>query len=158
MASNAQLIEQFYRSFASHDYAGMQSCYDAAIDFADPVFTVQGKRAFAMWHMLVLSGKDMQLTFSSVQADADRGSAHWEARYTFSATKRPVLNIIDAEFKFNNGKIVWHRDHFDFWKWSRQALGLSGTLLGWSPIVHNKVRATAAANLDKFIASHPEYQ
>lgn len=158
MNPNSQLIEQFYASFARRDYAGMLACYDYAIDFADPIFAVQGKRAHAMWHMLVEGGKDIQVTFNNPQADDSRGSAHWEARYTFSATKRPVLNIIDTEFQFRNGKIVWHRDHFDFWKWSRQALGPSGALLGWTPIVHNRVRKTASANLDRFIAAHPQYR
>ncbi|MEP7356378.1 MAG: nuclear transport factor 2 family protein, partial [Anaerolineales bacterium] len=77
--------------------------------------------------------------------------------YTFS-TGRKVLNIIDAEFQFQAGRIVAHRDRFSFWRWSRQALGPTGLLLGWTPLVHNKVRAIARARLDKFIQAHPAYQ
>lgn len=155
---NATLIEKFYTSFARRDHAGMIACYDPAIDFADEVFTLQGKRAGAMWHMLCATGNDLQITHSNVQADDTRGSAHWEARYTFSRTKHPVHNVLDAEFRFRDGKIVWHRDAFDFWRWSRMALGPTGLLLGWTPIVRNQVRKTAAATLEKFIATHPEYQ
>ena len=39
-----------------------------------------------------------------------------------------------------------------FRSWSRQALGTPGLLLGWSPFLRNKVRATAAANLKRFLA------
>jgi hypothetical protein len=28
------------------------------------------------------------------------------------------------------GLIIEHRDHFELWRWSRQALGLKGLLLG----------------------------
>ena len=44
-----------------------------------------------------------------------------------------------------------HRDRFSFWRWSRQALGLPGVLLGWSPSLKRKVRSTAAGNLKKFL-------
>lgn len=158
MHPNAQVIEKFYASFARRDYQGMLACYDPNVEFADEVFTVQGKRAHAMWHMLVESGKDLKLEYRGINADDTRGQAHWQARYTFSATKRPVHNILDAEFKFRDGKMIWHRDHFDFWRWSRMALGPMGIFLGWTPFVRNKVRETAARNLDKFIAAHPEYQ
>lgn len=158
MISNSQLIENFYNAFARRDYQGMIDCYAPDIDFADPVFTVQGKRAKAMWHMLASGSSGVEVVHSNVQADDTRGSAHWEARYNFSRTNRPVHNIIDAEFQFRDGRIIWHRDHFDFWRWSRMALGPTGILLGWTPLVHNQVRQTAAANLDKFIAAHPEYQ
>lgn len=155
---NTQLIDRFYNSFARRDYAGMIACYTPEITFADEVFSLQGKRVGAMWHMLCEAGKDLQVTHSNVEANDASGSAHWEAHYTFSATKRPVHNILDAAFRFRDGKIAWHRDTFDFWRWSRMALGLPGTFLGWSPMVRTQVRARAAANLNKFIAAHPEYQ
>ena len=67
-----------------------------------------------------------------------------------------VLNRIDGEFSFNpQGLIIKHRDRFDFWTWSRQALGTPGLLLGWTPMLRKKVRATAAGNLAKFLASSP---
>lgn len=158
MRENVELVERFYDAFARRDYAGMQACYDPAVEFSDPIFTVRGKRAFAMWHMLTASGSDLRVIHNNVTADLAHGQAHWEAWYTFSATRRRVHNILDASFRFSNGKIVWHRDTFNFWAWSRQALGPTGFFMGWTPIVRNKVRATAGANLDKFVAAHPEYQ
>lgn len=87
-------------------------------------------------------------------ADAKTGKAHWEADDRFSATGRLVHNVIDGVFEFNaQGLIARHRDSFNFWSWSRQALGTPGLLLGWTPFLRQKVRATAAASLQKYLTS-----
>jgi hypothetical protein len=65
-----------------------------------------------------------------------------------------VNNSIDAQFEFgSDGRIVRHRDRFDFWRWSRQALGTPGLLLGWSPMLRNQVRERAGGNLRRFMES-----
>lgn len=158
MHPNEQTIKRFYTGFSRRDYASMIACYDPAIQFSDKVFTLSGKAAGAMWHMLCESGKDLTVTFKGIHADETHGTAHWEATYTFSATGRKVHNIIEAEFEFSGGQIIRHRDRFNFWRWSRLALGPTGLLLGWTPFVRRKVQATAARNLEKFIQSHPQYQ
>lgn len=159
MHPNRQTIETFYTAFAQLDAQTMATCYADNVTFKDEVFTLNGKHEVtSMWRMLAQAtqakGADVwRLKFSDVQADATQGSAHWDAHYRFSATGRIVDNAIDAKFEFDPpGKIVKHHDSFDFWKWSRQALGMPGLLLGWTPVIHNKVRATAAANLQKFMA------
>ena len=38
-----------------------------------------------------------------------------------------------------DGKIIKHTDIFDLWEWSKQALGVSGYLLGWSGFMKNKI-------------------
>ena len=111
-----------------------------------------------MWGMLCSHTKAhpeareaWHLTYRDVQADGTTGRAHWDAHYLFSATGRLVENAIDARFQFTpEGLIANHRDSFDFWKWSRQALGAPGWLLGWSPMLRAQVRAKAAANLQRF--------
>lgn len=158
MHPNEAIITNFYTCFGQRDYAGMIAHYAPYIHFTDPVFDLHGPQAGAMWHMLCQGGKDLRVTFANIQADNRQGRAHWEAWYTFSATGRPVHNIIEAEFQFENGKIARHIDHFSFWRWSRQALGTTGLLLGWSPFLQDKVKATASGNLKKFIAAHSEYQ
>jgi hypothetical protein len=158
MHPNEQLLETFYSAFAAREHAAMRACYQPQAEFADEVFTLKGKEVGAMWHMLSAGANDLQATHRDIQADDARGRAHWEARYTFSATGRYVHNIIEAEFRFEAGRIAAHRDRFDFWRWSSQALGPTGQLLGWTPLVHNRVRATARARLDRFIQAHPEYQ
>ena len=97
----------------------------------------------------------MTLQFRDVRAQGNQGQAHWEATYTFSTTGRKVHNIIDATFGFQDGKIIRHNDQFDLWRWTRMALGISGVLLGWSPVVQKKVRETAQHGLQIFIANTP---
>lgn len=153
MNPNTKIIEKFYQSFAQKDYQGMAMCYHPDIHFTDPVFDLKGEEASAMWEMLCKKAKDFELTFKNVKAEGNTGSAHWEATYLFSASGRKVHNVIEAKFEFKEGKIIRHIDKFDFWKWSRMALGISGLLLGWTPFLKNKVKQTAKSNLDKFIKS-----
>ena len=151
MHANAQLIERFYRAFAHRDWAGMAACYHPEVHFTDEVFDLRGVAAGNMWRMLCTNGRDLRLEFGGISADAQTGRAHWDARYTFSASGRKVLNRIDASFEFRDGLIVRHLDRFDFWRWARQALGLPGWLLGWSGFLREKVRAQAAAGLAAFV-------
>lgn len=145
------LITRFYEAFQRRDGATMAACYHAEARFSDPAFpNLHGNQIGAMWTMLCARAQDFSLEFSGVQADEERGRAHWEPRYLFSKTGRKVHNIIDAEFRFKDGLIVEHIDRFDFWRWSRQALGLPGLLLGWSGFLRGKVQAEAARGLAAF--------
>ena len=155
MHPNAALLTRFYDAFASRDGDAMASCYHPEVHFEDEVFDLQGPRAGAMWKMLCDAGKDLSVTSSDITADDSTGSARWVATYTFSQTGRTVRNEIEAAFTFEDGLIRTHRDRFDFWPWSRQALGLPGLLLGWSPFLRGKVRERAALQLDRYIERHP---
>ncbi len=156
MHANAELIDRFYRGFAAKDPGPMISAYGESARFSDPVFpNLDASQARGMWRMLTARAKDLDITFRDVTADDRIGSAHWEAIYTFTGTGRRVHNVIDAEFEFDAGKIVRHVDRFDFWRWSRMALGPSGILLGWTPMLQKKVQATARKGLEKFLAENP---
>lgn len=149
--TNVELIRRFFTSFQARDPAGMAACYTDDVAFTDPAFgTLFGDEARAMWQMLCERGKDLTIEFRDVAAGEQDGSAHWEARYTFSGTGRPVHNVIDARFWFRDGLISRHDDRFNFHRWSRQALGTMGLLLGWTPIVRRGVRRKARAQLDAF--------
>jgi ketosteroid isomerase-like protein len=150
MDAHAALIERFYAAFARRDWQAMAACYHPEVHFSDEVFDLHGPDAGMMWRMLCTNGRDLELSWRDVAAEGDIGRAHWDARYTFSATGRTVLNRIDATFTFRDGLIVRHVDRFDFWAWSRQALGAPGWVLGWTPLLRGKVRATAAKNLAAF--------
>ncbi|MEO7886592.1 MAG: nuclear transport factor 2 family protein [Polaromonas sp.] len=159
MHPNQATLEKFYSAFAQLDSATMASCYAPDAQFDDEAFSLRGhEQVTGMWHMLCdatkAKGLDVwKLTYSGIEADATTGKSHWEADYRFSATGRMVHNVIDGVFEFNEqGLIARHRDRFNFWTWSRQALGTPGLLLGWTPFLHNKVRATAAGNLQKYLA------
>lgn len=151
MHPHQQLIEQFYNSFNKLDATGMIGCYHADVTFYDPVFeNLNAAEVAAMWTMLCRNAKDFSLQYSRVEAGNEYGSCEWVATYTFSATGRKVVNQVKAHFKFHEGRIIEHMDDFDLWKWSRQALGARGLILGWSGFVINKVRKSAKASLKKF--------
>ena len=154
MNDNEKLIHHFYNSFSRKDYKAMQDCYADNATFSDAVFqNLNSVQVKAMWEMLIKRGKDLELTFKNVSANEKTGSAEWIANYTFSQTGRKVENHIKANFEFENGKIIKHVDSFDFYKWSSQALGLPGKLLGWTSFLQNKVRQTAMKSLDDFMNS-----
>jgi ketosteroid isomerase-like protein len=141
-------IEKFYAAFAARDPDAMARCYHPEIHFSDPAFAdLRGPQVMHMWRTLIGRSTDMVVTFRDVIADGDTGSAHWTALYTFSATKRKVRNEIDASFRFRDELIIRHVDSFDFWRWSRQALGTPGLLLGWTPYLRSKVQARSVALL-----------
>lgn len=153
---NAELIAKFYAAFDRHDGKTMQACYTADVEFSDEVFPeLKGAQAGGMWRMLCTQSKDLRVVVSGIEADDTHGKAHWDAFYTFSATGRKVHNKIDAVFEFKNGLIAKHTDSFDFYAWSKQALGVAGTAFGWTSLVKYKVRKTAAKALEKFLAENP---
>jgi ketosteroid isomerase-like protein len=151
--SNEELIERFYGAFAQRDGAAMAACYAPDIHFSDPVFTdLHGPEAGAMWRMLTERGTDLRVELLERSADGDGGSAHWRAHYTFTQTGRSVVNDVHATLRFGDGLIGEHVDDFDFHRWARQALGPSGLLLGWTPVLRSAVRRKARAGLDEFMA------
>jgi SnoaL-like domain len=148
---NEKVIIKFYTDFQALDYRGMQEAYHIDAEFSDPVFgTLTAREVKAMWEMLLTRSKDLRISFRDVQASDSAGKCHWEAWYTFSKTGLPVHNIIDAQFEFKDGKIYRHHDVFSLWRWSRQALGTTGLLMGWSPWVQNKIRRSARKSLVAF--------
>ena len=152
---NRDTIARLYAAFARLDGRTMQACYAPDARFEDEVFTLSGRaQVGGMWRMLcdATAAKGRDVWRIETSAITER-SAHWEAHYRFSATGRMVHNIIDAEFEFAaDGLIRRHRDRFNFWRWSRQALGAPGWLLGWTPLLRRKVRRQAAANLALYLA------
>lgn len=155
MSCNQEVVERFYNAFQRLDYAAMQSCYSEDIIFNDPAFGIlRGDDAKAMWEMLCRNAKNFSLTYSNIQLlDDEYTTCQWIANYTFSKTGRKVVNSIKAHMRIKDGKIIEHTDQFDIWKWSRQALGLPGWILGWSGYMKSKIRVNAHKSLDKFIGS-----
>ncbi len=147
------VIEKFYEAFNNLDAETMASCYHDEIIFEDPAFGIlKGDKAKNMWRMLCHSqkGKDFRVEASGIEADDSKGKAHWEAHYNFSRTGRRVHNIIDATFEFKDGKIIKHTDRFNLHRWSRQALGFTGALMGWTGFFRKKLNAQTNKLLSDF--------
>jgi ketosteroid isomerase-like protein len=153
MNTNEQLIHNFYSSFQKLDAAGMNACYSDDIVFYDPVFELlQANEVRSMWRMLCTNAKDFELSFSNIK---DLGENYytcdWVANYTFSKTGRRVQNNVKAHFKMEDGKIIEHSDGFSVHKWSMQALGFSGWLLGWNSFFQRKIKNSAKKSLLTFM-------
>ncbi|CAN5816435.1 nuclear transport factor 2 family protein [soil metagenome] len=149
------LVDTFYGALAEHDGEAMAACYHENIVFEDPAFGVlTGKDAGDMWRMLCATDTDLTVTHTVLEATPTTATTNWIATYTFTTTGRPVRNDVTARMTILDDKIVDHRDTFDFWKWSSQALGTTGKLLGWSPFLKAKVRTTTRQSLDKYQADN----
>jgi hypothetical protein len=146
------VAERFYAAFAARDWRTMGQFYADDARFSDPVFEDLDARAVrSMWRMLITRGADLALQYRVLDETAAAARVHWTARYTFAQTGRPVVNEIDAEMVLRDGVIVGHLDSFDFHRWARQALGMPGLLLGWTPFLRRRVQAKARFALRRFM-------
>lgn len=147
------LIRRLYDALDRKDGEAMAACYHKDATFSDPVFTdLAGRDVGDMWRMLTSRATDLTASVRDVSAKKSKGSATWEARYTFTSTGRPVVNVGHATFRFKDDLIVEHRDEFDFPKWAGQALGFKGKLLGRTGFLRGKVQANAMAGLRNYQA------
>jgi ketosteroid isomerase-like protein len=153
---NEELIRRFYDAFGRCDGDAMAACYTPDARFDDPVFPgLKGEEPGDMWRMLTARSTDLKIDLEEHEASEETGSAHWIATYTFTQTGRPVVNDVRATFRFRDGLIAEHRDDFSFYRWSKQALGPPGLLLGWTPIIKGATRKKARAGLDQFRSGSP---
>lgn len=151
-----EVVSQFYEAFKRLDGDAMARMYSPTIEFSDPVFPkLVGADAGDMWRMLCSRSKSLKVEYLVAAVAGNFIHVNWDARYPFSKTGRLVHNKIRSELTVVNNQITRHHDHFDFWSWSRQALGLSGILLGWSPVIRSKVRRQAALSLKSWQQRFP---
>lgn len=150
-----QLLARFYDAFKHLDAEKMAECYHSEVVFHDPAFgRLKGQRAVNMWRMLCESqqGKDFKVSYSLLEAEGEESQVEWEASYTFSQTGRRVHNKITARFRFKDGLILEHQDHFNLHRWASQALGLKGVLVSWMPFFKKKLQQQTGRLLDRFEA------
>jgi hypothetical protein len=145
------VAEQFYEAFMVRDHYTMGLLYAENATFSDPVFPLLNARgARMMWNMLLTRAEDLGIEVNILDDGPSRASVDWVAHYNFGATGRPVVNRVHTEMALSNGRIVRQVDRFNLWRWSGQALGASGWLLGWTPLVRNKIRTQAARSLREY--------
>jgi GNAT superfamily N-acetyltransferase len=152
MNENNSIITKFYTAFANHDAETMASCYHKEVIFEDPVFgKLNHEQVIQMWKMLLERSKgNLEIVFSDVKSDSNSGRAKWIATYNFSKTNRQVVNVIHATFELKDGLIIKHTDTFDLWRWSQQALGFKGFLLGWTKFLQQKIQHQAQTSLQQY--------
>jgi len=150
-----ELLDKFYTSFKNKDAAGMASCYHDDIIFHDPAFgTLKGEEAKAMWKMLLSKNdNELKINYTILEASETQGSVEWEGSYIYGPKRRKVTNQISAYFEFKEEKIFRHTDTFNIYKWSKQALGFKGTLLGWMPFFKKKIQQKTNRLLSKYMSN-----
>ncbi|MBI1341749.1 MAG: nuclear transport factor 2 family protein [Terrimonas sp.] len=152
MNENEALMSKFYTAFQQKDYHTLQQCYHDEAVFSDPVFgLLNAKQVRAMWEMLIKSGKDLLIEFEDPQSPDEYGTCEWTAVYTFSATKRRVVNRVRAYMKFADGRIIEHSDAFNLYSWTKQAFGWKGLVFGWSGFMQHRIHKNAVKKLQAFM-------
>lgn len=156
MTENEKTITKFYDALANGDASTMCACYHPNIQFRDPIFgSLKENEVCKMWEMLIArSNGNLKIKLSDVKADEFHGTAIWVVTYNFSKNNREVVNRIRASFYFKDGLILKHNDDFDIWKWSKQALGLPGQLLGWTGYMQKKIHLNAVSSLKKYLQTN----
>jgi hypothetical protein len=107
-----------------------------------------------MWTMLCNRAKDFRLEFSNIHCDDEDeyGTCNWTAWYTFSKTGRKVQNNVKAYMRIRDGKIIEHSDAFSLGKWSSQALGFKGLMLGWTGFMQRKIQKSSRKALAEWMS------
>lgn len=149
--ANEEAARRFWAALAARDADAMAACYADDATFEDEVFQLRGRECGMMWRMLFQGAADLQVTTHKLTVDDGVAHGRWDATYTFSMTGRTVHNKITTRLVLRDGRIVDHKDGFNFYKWSRQALGAKGWLLGWTPLVRSAVARQGRKRLQKWM-------
>lgn len=147
------LLIKFYSSFDNLDYIGMNSCYHPEAQFSDPAFgTLQCDDIKYMWQMLCSSQvkENFKVNYSNIECKTNSGVADWQAIYVFSKTSNRVHNSIHSKFIFKDGLIFRQTDDFNLYNWARQALGLKGLILGWTPFFRRQLQQRTSSMLSRY--------
>lgn len=128
MHANEQLLTRLFDCLNAHDHQGMADCYHEQATFRDIAFSLAGQQQIhAMWEMICSDndqGKsDIVVEEKEISANDSTGRAVVVDEYTFRDTQRRVVNQINSEFEFRDGKIIKQLDRCDPVSWASQAIG-----------------------------------
>lgn len=145
---------RFFDAFAVGDWHAMGRLYAPQARFSDPLFPqLDAEQVRALWQMLLTQAQGFRLSYR-IDAESDHAArVLWVAHYLYG--RRPVVNRVVSEMQLGAGCILVQNDHFNLWRWARQALGLTGWLLGGTPLLRRRLRREAAVRLQAFIARQP---
>ena len=149
---NAGQIERLYSALRCGDANAAARLYTDDAHFSDIAFDLEGRESIRqMWRFV--SSRQPSVTFQGIQADDTQGKGHWQADYVFSETGRPVSNLIESSFSFQDGLIKLHHDRCNAWVWANQAFGFPKSLV--PSLFPSLRRAKAAVLLTQFSKENP---
>jgi ketosteroid isomerase-like protein len=150
--SDTNVITTFFNALKRSDHDTVLNCYHEEGTFSDPVFgPLDPRHSKAMWEMLLTNNDDLEVEYEILEQSENVAVVKWLADYTLRKTKRKVSNPIVSNFVLKDGKIFRQVDDYDLYKWSKMALGSSGTLFGWTSLVQNKIREDVLKTLEFFM-------
>lgn len=148
-------LERFFDALRRCDKAALRDCCSPGLRFDDPLISITGRDDRLDWCTLLWTPCDgdgqriWHLELDDVHTRGPLGTARWNLRYRYTPTGRLIELAVTSQFTFDpDGSITAQRDSFDFWRWSRQAHGLLGLLLGWTPLLWDQARDQARVSLE----------
>jgi hypothetical protein len=157
------VVGRFFEAFAASDWQTMARCYHDKASFSDPVYPdLREERIVYMWHQLLGAAETSKLKSGSNKAhslnnlklayrvlfgDERKAQVQWTATYFYR--NRLVTNQVLSTLAIWDDKIVRQVDEYNFWRWSRQALGLTGLAFGAMPWYQRSVQRSAQSRLEQ---------
>lgn len=160
---NALRIQALYEALKNTDAGAAMACYAEDAYFEDIGFRLRGRRAIGRMWSLVCDAERLEVKFSDISAEGNRGQGFWVARYP-PIIARPsrkqdkrfeVCNASHSAFLFSaDGLIAEHRDTCDPKAWAAQAFPFPlSTLMGNVGFLR---RLLAGAKLARHSRLHPD--
>lgn len=137
-----ETIMAFFEAYSRRNTGDMCNRYSSLIYYSDPVFgLLKDEQVIKMWQFRVANSNELSLIYGNI---SDRGdnyyTCEWTATYRFAPTGKKIIHKAKAYMKVEDGIITEHSDAYSFYKWIRQAYGISGWILGWSSVYKKRVR------------------
>jgi hypothetical protein len=64
------------------------------------------------------------------------------------------VNTIQARFEFKDARIYRHCDEFSLWRWASQAMGITGSLIGFTGFFRHRLQKQTRKLLAAYMESH----
>lgn len=147
------LIHRYFDALARLDGEALAACYHPSASFTDPIFPdLRGAQVGWRWRLFAHGGSAMRVSYDILGGDERKARVRWRGQWRL-ADGREVANEVSSTFTFWDELIVRQIDEFDFWRWSRASLGVSGLLLGWCPPVRRLAQRRARVLLDRLVVA-----
>lgn len=142
------VVNRFFESYQRSDWQSMARCYHDKASFSDPIYPdLREENIVYLWFSRLSKHQSIDLQYRVVFADERKAQVEWTAISPFNGKAVKIEGL--STFALWDETIVRHVDEFSFVKWSRQAQGLKGWLLGGSRFYQARVQRSARSQLEQ---------